>query len=69
MLNPVAAAIGGACLLMGVRLIWAGLTGKEGDFRYGESGEDGPMPVRAGKALYTSVGIMVLIGGLLCMVV
>ena len=62
-------AFGVACLLLGVALIRNGLTGKEGEFRYGEEGQDGPMPVRAGRVLYTSVGIMLSIGGLLCMVV
>ena len=61
-------AFGGACLLMGVGLIRNGLTGKEGEFRYGEDGKGGSMPVRAGKVLFTSVGIILLIGGLLCMV-
>ena len=61
-------AVGVACLLVGVALIRNGLTAKEGEFRYGEERQDGPMPVRAGKALYTSVGILLLLFGLLLMV-
>ena len=58
---------GGSCMALGLGFCWAGLTGKQGDFRYGEGGEGPPMPERSGKALFISMGLVMFLGGLLWM--
>ena len=54
-------------MALGLGFCWAGLTGKQGDFRYGEAGEGPPMPERSGKALFISMGLVMFLGGLLWM--
>ncbi len=56
---------GGCCTAMGVVFFGAGLTGKQGDFRWGEGGEGPPMSVGLGKTFFMSVGVVLVIAGLI----